>query len=84
MHFLQAINSDLSVLTVCNKTGGTKKRYTYDHLNTTFPFTRRSSKIPSRFRAKMFYHFMSYLMRATCSVPLILFDFIILRVFGEE
>ena len=25
MHFLQAINSDLSVLIVCNKTGGTKK-----------------------------------------------------------
>ena len=25
MHFLQAINSDLSVLTVCNKTGGTIK-----------------------------------------------------------
>jgi len=25
MHFLQAINSDLSVLRVCNKTGGTKK-----------------------------------------------------------
>jgi len=24
MHFLQAINSDLSVLIVCNKTGGTK------------------------------------------------------------
>jgi len=23
MHFLQAINSDLSVLIVCNKTGGT-------------------------------------------------------------
>ena len=28
MHFLQAINSDLSVLIVCNKTGGTiKMRY---------------------------------------------------------
>ena len=28
MHFPQAINSDLSVLIVCNKTGGTiKKRY---------------------------------------------------------
>ena len=26
MHFLQAINSDISVLTVCNKTGGTIKR----------------------------------------------------------
>jgi len=26
MHFLQAINSDLSVLIVCNKTGGTIKR----------------------------------------------------------
>ena len=25
MHFLQAINSDLSVLIVCNKTGGTTK-----------------------------------------------------------
>ena len=25
MHFLQAINSDLSVLIVCNKTGGTIK-----------------------------------------------------------
>ena len=25
MHFLQAINSDLSVLMVCNKTGGTIK-----------------------------------------------------------
>jgi len=25
MHFPQAINSDLSVLIVCNKTGGTKK-----------------------------------------------------------
>ena len=25
MHFLQAINSDLSVLVVCNKTGGTIK-----------------------------------------------------------
>ena len=25
MHFLQAINSDISVLTVCNKTGGTIK-----------------------------------------------------------
>ena len=25
MHFLQAINSDLSVLRVCNKTGGTIK-----------------------------------------------------------
>ena len=25
MHFLQAINSDLSVLIVCNKTGGTMK-----------------------------------------------------------
>ena len=34
MHFLQAINSDQSVLTVCNKTGGTikgdiKKKSTY-------------------------------------------------------
>jgi len=33
MHFLQAIKSDLSVLIVCNKTGGTikgdiKKNYT--------------------------------------------------------
>ena len=33
MHFLQTINSDLSVLIVCNKTGGTikgdiKKNYT--------------------------------------------------------
>ena len=31
MHFLQAINSDISVLIVCNKTGGTikgdKKKY---------------------------------------------------------
>ena len=26
MHFLQAINSDLSVLIVCNKAGGTIKR----------------------------------------------------------
>jgi len=26
MHFLQAINSDISVLIVCNKTGGTIKR----------------------------------------------------------
>ena len=26
MHFLQAINSDISVLRVCNKTGGTIKR----------------------------------------------------------
>jgi hypothetical protein len=26
MHFLQAINSDLSVLIVCNKTGGTIKK----------------------------------------------------------
>ena len=25
MHFLQAINSDLSVIVVCNKTGGTIK-----------------------------------------------------------
>jgi len=25
MHFLEAINSDLSVLIVCNKTGGTIK-----------------------------------------------------------
>ena len=25
MHFVQAINSDISVLTVCNKTGGTIK-----------------------------------------------------------
>jgi len=25
MHYLQAINSDLSVLIVCNKTGGTIK-----------------------------------------------------------
>jgi len=25
MHFLQVINSDLSLLIVCNKTGGTKK-----------------------------------------------------------
>ena len=25
MHFIQAINSDLSVLIVCNKTGGTIK-----------------------------------------------------------
>jgi len=25
MHFLQAINNDLSVLIVCNKTGGTIK-----------------------------------------------------------
>ena len=25
MHFLQAINSDISVLRVCNKTGGTIK-----------------------------------------------------------
>jgi len=25
MHFLQAINSDVSVLIVCNKTGGTIK-----------------------------------------------------------
>jgi len=25
MHFLQAINSDISVLIVCNKTGGTIK-----------------------------------------------------------
>ena len=25
MHFLQAINSDLSILIVCNKTGGTMK-----------------------------------------------------------
>jgi len=25
MHFLQAINSDISVLIVCNKTGGTLK-----------------------------------------------------------
>ena len=25
MHFLQAINSDLNVLIVCNKTGGTIK-----------------------------------------------------------
>ena len=32
MHFLQAINSDLSVLIVCNKTGGTikgDKKYIY-------------------------------------------------------
>jgi len=35
MHFLQAINSDISVLIVCNKTGGTikgdikKKPYVY-------------------------------------------------------
>ena len=27
MLFLQAINSDLSVLIVCNKTGGSKRRY---------------------------------------------------------
>jgi len=27
MHFLQAINSDISVLIVCNKTGGTIKGY---------------------------------------------------------
>jgi RNase P/RNase MRP subunit POP5 len=26
MHFLQAINSDIRVLIVCNKTGGTIKR----------------------------------------------------------
>ena len=26
MHFLQAINSDISVLIVCNKTGGKIKR----------------------------------------------------------
>ena len=37
MHFLQAINSDISVLTVCNNTGGTikgdiKKRYKYNPL----------------------------------------------------
>ena len=38
MHFLQAINSDLSVLIVCNKTGGTiKRRYKkiYDHVAKT-------------------------------------------------
>ena len=34
MHFLQAINSNISVLTVCNKTGGTIKgdinKYTFN------------------------------------------------------
>jgi len=29
MHFLQAINSDLSVLIVCNKIGGTIKNKMY-------------------------------------------------------
>jgi hypothetical protein len=36
MHFLQAINSDISVLIVCNKTGGTikgdiKKKLLFTH-----------------------------------------------------
>ena len=40
MHFLQAINSDISVLIVCNKTGGTikgdiKKKYIYKHRKCT-------------------------------------------------
>ena len=32
MHFLQAIKSDLSVLIVCNKTGGTIKGYIYIYI----------------------------------------------------
>jgi len=40
MHFLQAINSDISVLIVCNKTGGTKKgdiiKLQYNHVLLSF------------------------------------------------
>ena len=38
MHFLQAINSDISVLIVCNKTGGTiKMRYNKNTMNKYVP-----------------------------------------------
>ena len=36
MHFLQAINSDISVLIVCNKTGGTIKGDILKKLLVTF------------------------------------------------
>ena len=36
MHFLQAINSDISVLIVCNKTGGTIKGDIKKMLNIKF------------------------------------------------
>ena len=38
MHFLQAINSDLSVLIVCNKTGGTIKGDKNERYQTINPF----------------------------------------------
>ena len=41
MHFLQAINSDISVLIVCNKTGGTikgdTKKNCYSKTDRSFP-----------------------------------------------
>ena len=36
MHFLQAINSDISVLIVCNKTGGTIKKKEIKNVEMTF------------------------------------------------
>jgi len=41
MHFLQAINSDISVLRVCNKTGGTIKRR---HKKNTMRVIRQSCR----------------------------------------
>ena len=38
MHFLQAINSDISVLRVCNKTGGTVKGDIKKYINLCFCF----------------------------------------------
>ena len=56
MHFLQAINSDLSVLIVCNKTGGTmkgdiKKIYTYVRLPATSPVNKLDLLEAATYRA---------------------------------
>jgi len=40
MHFLQAINSDISVLIVCNKTGGTIKGDKKKFPHTVTSYTR--------------------------------------------
>ena len=44
MHFLQAINSDISVLIVCNMTGGTIKRIYKKNKGLIAPHIQKTSE----------------------------------------
>jgi hypothetical protein len=59
MHFLQAVNSDLSVLIVCNKTGGTIKGDIKKNLSDAFPAPRSdwgTISIPGKFSTRWIPH----------------------------